>query len=417
VGSNPTNVYGSVYSGAAISTGCSLYAHVLTDSSGAVVDQGNVLVYPTGQPWTTGGGFCFFGFAWNAVVCADGYEISGSACPSPAGTTDFLGSARSSYPCPSWSVATSTLAAYTPPEPNADSNVLATINGTACDPNGTSGLYGQLKINSTVVGRMRQTGTWTPVKDSAGYYHFKPGCYGWLDASLVAAADPLAQHVLVFDPGFYYFSGYFVPADRSGSSGPQTAGGICLGTSTMRVVGTDVLLEFASSTGPASLSTSSCSSFPAAATTSSGFGEDPGGPLVENGKTYGALSAPCDPSVNQQCPLASGSAWCPKTDRACNATLVWAPPGPPATSLSAINGSFFARGSNESSWLYGGVFWPGAASGGSGCSWTSNSSSTIVGQLVCMSLTLEGGSFFSGTGITYARTATSAAVSQAALTE
>jgi hypothetical protein len=415
-GTTSTNIFGSVYVGGTIDTNCSMYVHVLRNGSGALIDQGDVLVFTSGQQWSRGGGSCALGEASGNATCGDGFEISGSACPAPTGITDYLGTSRLEYPCPSFSVPAPTFTPYTPPEPNADVNALATIGGTPCDPNGMASAYPPLKIGTTAVARMRPTGSYQPVKDLAGYYHFKPGCYGWLDVSLVPAADPLAQPVVIFDPGFYYFSGYFQSADKSGGSGPQTAGGLCLNNGT-RAVGKDVLFEFTSNLDPSSLSSSSCDDAPTS-TTSSGFGADPLVPIVDAGVTYGYLSAPCDPSTNLQCPLPSGSAWCPKTDRGCNATLIWAPAGPPTTpTLPAIDGSFYVKGPTETSWLYGGVFWPGAAAGSPGCSWTANGTAAIVGQIVCDSVLLQGGSSSTGSGITYARTATNTAAAQAALTE
>src|SRR5205807_5830124 len=155
--------------------------------------------------------------------------------------------------------------------------------------------------------------------------------------------------------GFYYFSGYFQPSDAHGKSGPQTAGGLCLNGT--QALGRDVLFEVTSSVGPSSLSSSSCDEVPTASSNAAS-GEDPSKPVTDLGTAYGYLAAPCDPALNPQCPLSGGSSWCPGTDRACNATLVWAPAGPPASTEPTIDGSYFDKGASEESWLYGTVFWP-----------------------------------------------------------
>ncbi len=389
---------GSIYSGGPIDGNCTIYSHAIPND-----DPGNILVYPANQQWNQGGGACVSGTATGNVVCADGYEISQSQCP-PAGSTDFFGSLRVDYPCPTWTVQAPSYAPYSSPDPNADARAQATIGGAACDPGGGAATYLPLLIGTTAVGRMKPglavvgglTVPNTPYKDGGGYYHFRPGCYGWLDVSLVRSGDSGAQATVVFDPGFYLFSGFHQSSDKKGSQGAQSAGGLCLNDGT-RAVGRDVLFEFTSALSPSSFSTSSCDDLPTSST---------------------GTSSPCDPSANPFCPLPSGSSWCPKTDRACNATLVWAPPGPPVTTLAAIVGTFFAQGPAEQSWLYGTIFWPGSAGPGqAGCQWTSNGGSSIVGSLICQSVLLQGGSSSTGSGITYARTDTNSAPSQAGLTE
>ncbi len=387
-GSYTTNVYGSIYSGALISN-CSIYAHASLDGS----DSGTIVVYPPNQQWSQGGGYCLPGRAISNVLCADSYEMSSNQCA--PGSTQFLAGSGS---CPSWSPSAPDLTQFAPPEPNTDASVLATIGGTACDPNGTASTYTPLKIKSNVIGRMaRQTGTNKPSVDSAGYYHFYPGCYGWLDVSLVQKADKSAGSVVVFEPGFYYFSGYYdASADGQGGQGPGTAGGLCLGGGT-QLVGRDVVFEFTSRSGAATgLSTSTCDLSPTSST-SSKLGADPLLPLSDAGTSYSYLSAPCDVSANPRCPLPSGyRSWCPTTDRACNALLVWAPPGPPVSSVPVINGTFYAKGASQ--WLYGTVYWPGA------CQWTANGTTTLVGQLVCASAALQGGASTPGyNGILYSR--------------
>ena len=415
-GSLPISVRGSVYVGGSIGSGCSLYAHQIPDA-----DPGNILVQAPGQQWSAGG-TCSGGLPSGKVICADGYEVSQDVCPAPRGT-DFLGTSTVDYPCPSWSVPTSNFARYISPDPNADTHVLATIGGSPCSPDAGATTYTPLLVNGTMVGRLQPgfavvngiTYTNTPYRDVNGYYHMRPGCYGWLDLSLVLAADPTAKPAVIFDPGFYYFSGYFQSSDGKAKSGPQTAGGLCLNGT--QALGRDVLFEITSSVGPSSLSSSSCDEVPTASS-DAGFGEDPSTPITDLGTAYGYLAAPCDPALNPQCPLSGGSSWCPGTDRACNATLVWAPAGPPASTEPTIDGSYFDKGPSEESWLYGTVFWPGGPRDGSaGCTWAANASATIVGALICESVSLQGGATSAGVGITYARTDSNSAPTEAGLVE
>lgn len=412
-GTAPIDVKGSVYSGAAIDTNCSVYVHALPGD-----DQGDLLVYTAGQQWSRGGGSCGGGTANGNVICGDGYEISQSQCPSSPAVTDYLGTDRNDYPCPSWTVPAPNLGAFSPPEPNADIHTVATIGGTPCNPSGTDTYYTPLVVGGATVGRMHAgnavinglTVPNAPVLDASGYYHFRPGCYGWLDVSSVPTTKPI-----VFDPGFYYFGGYYKAGDGKGKTGPGSAGGLCM-SSGGQAVGKDVLFEFTSSLNASSFSTSSCDAAPTSST-SGGFGANPSNPITDGATSYGYLSAPCDSSKNPQCPLPGGtSSWCPSTDRACNALLIWAPPGPPTTTLAAINGTFYAKGPSEASWLYGTVYWPGSG-GSSGCSWSANASSSITGSLICQSVNLQGGSVSAGSSITYARSDNNEGPSQSGLVE
>jgi hypothetical protein len=416
-GNSPINVDGSIYSGGPIDTNCSLYAHAITG-----VDQGNISVFPSGQQWRQGGGgFCIAGTVSGNVICADGFEISASQCPTP-GTTDFLGTSTQNYPCPNLTVPAPSIGTYLPPEPNADSAALATIGGTPCDPNGQASTYPLLYVNgsTTPIGRLRPgqavvsgvTVSNAPYKDAAGYYHVRPGCYGWLDVSQVQKADPLAMPALVFDPGFYYFSGYF----QSSDSGAGSAGGLCLGSSS-QALGADVEFEFTSSIDPSSFSSAGCDAVPKSSNSATSFGADPRFPVIDGANSYGYLSAPCDPSVSSSCPLSGGSGWCARTDRACSGILIWAPTGPPATSLPTIDGTFFVKGPSALAFLYGGIFWPGASGGNPGCQWTANGTSIITGSLVCLTLQQQGGAISQGAGIFYAQTGAAGSSGKVGLTE
>lgn len=407
-GNSTIDIKGSVYIGGSIDANCSIYTHAISG-----VDQGNVSVYASGQQWNKGSGSCFAGQVSGNAVCADGYEISASQCPSP-GVTDFLGTGTQGYPCPATAVPAPTVGTYLPPEPNADSAALATVGGTACDPNGGASTYPLLYVNGSTkpIGRLRPgqavvngvSVSNAPYKDANGYYHLRPGCYGWLDVSQVQAADPSANAAVIFDPGFYYFSGYYQGAD------PVPGGGLCIDGAN-QALGQDVELEFGSSVGSASFSSSTCAASPTSANAASSFGADPSLPVVDGTSSYGYLSAPCDPSVATDCPLTSGSSWCAKTDPACSGILIWAPSGPPSTTLPAINGTFFVKGRSATGWLYGAIFWP------AGCQWTANGTSVITGSLACLSLQQQGGAISSGVGVFYAQTGAGATSGRVGLTE
>jgi hypothetical protein len=250
-----------------------------------------------------------------------------------------------------------------------------------------------------------------PYRDAWGYYHLRPGCYGWLDVSQITQEDSTAARALVMDPGFYDFSGYFQLSDGD----PAGAGGVCVGSG-FQLLGKDVVMEFTSNVDPSSLSTSNCA--PAPSSTSSGsIGANPSAPVFDGFTSYGLLSAPCDRSVTPACPLPSGSSWCAKTDPACAGVVVWAPSGPPYTSLPAINGTYFVKGSSALAYLYGAMFWPGSTPGQPGCQWTANGTSQIVGALVCLSLQQQGGTVSQSDGIFYAQQNASGTGGKAGLTE
>jgi hypothetical protein len=414
-GNSPIHIDGSIYSGALIDSNCSLYAHAIPG-----VDAGNIQVYPPAQKWTKGGGFCNLGVVVGNAICADGYEISASQCPAPD-VTDFLVASTQNYPCPSLTVPAPSIGQYLPPEPNADSAALATVGGTACDPNGQASTYSLLYIKSPTIpiGRLRAgqavvngvSVSNAPYRDAAGYYHVRPGCYGWLNVSQVQKADPGARSALIFDPGLYYFNGYHQGTDP----GVGSAGGLCL--SGAQALGSDVEFEFTSSAGSSSFSTSGCDAAPSSSTAASSFGADPASPVIDGGKSYGFLSAPCDPGLSATCPLSAGSSWCVKTDRACSGILIWAPSGPPATTLAAINGTFYVKGTSATGWLYGVIFWPGASGSNPGCQWAANGTSQITGALACLTLQQQGGSISQGVGIFFAQTGAGSVAGKVGLTE
>jgi Flp pilus assembly protein TadG len=188
---------------------------------------------------------------------------------------------------------------------------------------------------------------------TSGVLHFHPGCYSTLDISSYSTGTPL------FDPGFYYFNGV----------GTAKGGGLCLG-STARLLGTDVSLEFVNQT---SMSSTNCQTTPTGScgvSSNCGFGAD--------------STSPFSP------PPATGSAWCGATCPLAG-VLVW----------SSSTGSFFVKGGGEKSWFAGTIFWPSA------CSWDANGGSSLQGQLVCDTASLQSGSGTTGAVVSYSDIGTS----------
>ena len=198
---------------------------------------------------------------------------------------------------------------------------------------------------------------------SGGVTTYAPGCYSSLDLS--SASNP------VFSPGFYYFNGV--------GSGVN---GLSLGKGT-RLLGSDVSLEFVNT---ASISTGGKCSVGQPC----GFGADPAHPVTLGGKTYGSFSAP--PS--------SGSAWCSSVCPLAG-MLIW----------SSSTGSFNLEGPGESSWFSGSIYWP------SDCTWDANGTSSLLGQIVCNTIDLQGGSGSSGTSVTYSDLTTSTGRGETTLIE
>jgi hypothetical protein len=182
------NVAGSVNAQNLITRGgtCAVYAHQRFDAaSGTYSDLGNVSVYADGQTWTAPGTcVALANSGSSSAICADGYELSGHATPACAGaTTSFLsvaGAAVNPNPCAAGVAPqpVSPVANARPPDPNTDPSAVATLPGGAACAAGT--VYPNLVVAGTTVGTA-EVGTTAPAKDAAGYYHFKPSCYGYLD--------------------------------------------------------------------------------------------------------------------------------------------------------------------------------------------------------------------------------------------
>jgi Putative Flp pilus-assembly TadE/G-like len=266
--------------------------------------------------------------------------------------------------------------------------------------------------------------------DANGLYHFHAGCYGWLDISRVHAfytppggSSPIPGAVL--DPGFFFFNG----ASESGDPVSSGAGGLCLnggtpGTAPGKLFGTDVTLEFVNGT---SFSTADCSPLPTNGTSVPGFGS-----------SSQPFSAP-----------GSASSWCPyiaptssnpnPREPGCQGLLVWAPPyqyQPPAggQALCQNQGTFYVKGTTSEDVLGGTIYWPGqpqqstynpctppptssSAMNSPGCQYTANSTSQIVGQLICYSINVQGGAGGASLGITMEGNDNNTAPSEAGLIE
>jgi hypothetical protein len=180
------NAVGDVVASNAItlSGGCALYAHQ-NPTSGAYSDFGNVTVYTDGQSWTGVGGSCSAGANSGSTnaICADGSELSGHVAMTCGGATQFLSAANSAVnanPCAAGVGAQPVppLSSMLPPDPNADPAAIATLQGTG----GSACLAGGAYPNIVAGGITWGTGQApAPTKDAAGFWHFKPSCYGYLD--------------------------------------------------------------------------------------------------------------------------------------------------------------------------------------------------------------------------------------------
>lgn len=188
------NVAGSIVAQNLITRGgtCAFYAHQrFNAASGTYSDLGNVRVYTDGQTWTAPGTCAaLLNTGSSSAICADGSELSGHNAPACGpGTTSFLSAgdaAVNANPCaagvarpPAAPVSTSL-----PPDPNTDTKVTATLPGGAACVAGIT--YPPFVVAGVTVGRAQAT-TPVPLKDAAGFYHFKPSCYGNLDLTTFRA--------------------------------------------------------------------------------------------------------------------------------------------------------------------------------------------------------------------------------------
>jgi Putative Flp pilus-assembly TadE/G-like len=434
-GSSVNFIRGSVYSGTTIDTSCGWYVEEVKNGS-TFIDYGDILAYDTQPGWERGGGQCLGTGPVGNAICADGYEISGhptATCATnyPAGT-EYVDTGQLvpiggvvpnpkpcpgiSVPAPSWSLT---------PDPNSGPSAL-NQNGAPCPVGGASisdTSYPQVNVPGgrgpvarASNGNVTPRAVPAPTLGPDGLYHFHPGCYAWIDVANVPGGTA------VLDPGFYHFNGFYVPSGKNADPSAVAAGGIALATSNSRILGRGVTLEFANPAGGAS-SFSGSQIEPAQGNPSACgggqscyMGADPAAPVA--GYTY--FSAPCssnDPSLDSRCPTSTVPSWClqvgtsssgsPVYDLSCYDVLVWAPPppGPPAP----IGGSLWFKGQGSYEWAYGIIQWPG------NCGWSANGSSVLIGELICDTVSIQGGTFASGPAVQYGSTAKNVRPNEASL--
>ncbi|HET7466035.1 MAG TPA: pilus assembly protein TadG-related protein [Candidatus Dormibacteraeota bacterium] len=192
------NAVGDILASNAItlSGGCALYAHQ-NPASGAYSELGNVRVYAGGQSWLNGGGSCIAGANSGSsnAICADGYELSGHSGTACGGTTEYLSAANAainSNPCAGGVGAQPVppLSALLPPDPNADPAAIATLQGTGGSACSAGGAYPNIVAGGITWGTGLAP---APTKDAAGFWHFKPSCYGYLTLGSVAGGIAIKQ--------------------------------------------------------------------------------------------------------------------------------------------------------------------------------------------------------------------------------
>ena len=185
------NALGDVVASNAItlSGGCALYAHQ-NPTSGAYSDFGNVTVHTDGQSWTGIGGSCSAGANSGSTnaICADGSELSGHVATTCGGATQFLSAANSAVnanPCAAGvgPEPVPPLSSMLPPDPNADPAAIATLQGTGGSACAAAGAYPAIVAGGITWGTGQAP---APTKDAAGFWHFKPSCYGYLTLGNVA---------------------------------------------------------------------------------------------------------------------------------------------------------------------------------------------------------------------------------------
>jgi hypothetical protein len=195
------NVAGSVVTqNLIVRTGtCALYAHVRFDAvSGTYSDLGNVSVYTDSQVWTAPG-TCVAGSnsGSSSAICADGNELSGHiATTCGAAATSYLSAGDKTInpnPCAVGTAPQPVAALVTtlPPEPNLDPSATATLlpAGSVCVP-APIPAYSNIVVGGATVA----TGLGSaPIQDGSGFYHFKPGCYGFINPSLLGGGGAVSN--------------------------------------------------------------------------------------------------------------------------------------------------------------------------------------------------------------------------------
>lgn len=226
--SGQVNVAGSVraQNAIALSGTCALYAHARFDaSSGTYSDLGNVSVYADAQTWVGAGGTCAAGLNTGSTkaVCADGYELNGHTATLCAGASDFLSAGDAAVnpnPCAAGTAPQPVAPVSTalPPEPNADPAAIATLQGTGGSACSSSGVYPNITAGGSTVGTGLAP---APVKDSAGFYHFKPSCYGYIDLASLSSggASSISRRQVGPESSFakHFLVGTLPAASQAGS--------------------------------------------------------------------------------------------------------------------------------------------------------------------------------------------------------
>ncbi len=171
---------------------CAVYAHARFDAvSSTYSDLGDVSVYTDGQTWTAPG-TCVAGSntGSRSAICSDGFELSGHTAPgcAAAATSYLLAGDKTINPNPcaagTGPQPVSPLSTSLPPEPNTDASAIATLQGTGGAACSSGAAYPNIVVAGTTVG----TGLGpVPIKDASGFYHFKPSCYGYLNANALSA--------------------------------------------------------------------------------------------------------------------------------------------------------------------------------------------------------------------------------------
>jgi hypothetical protein len=264
------NVDGTVMAQSTItlSGSCAVYAHTRYDSpSGTYSDLGNVSDYTDAQTWVGALGSCAAGAKSGSrnAICADGYELSGhitTTCGT-SGTSALLSvgdAAINANPC-SVGTAPQPVAPRSttlPPEPNTDAAAIRTLPGsTACSP---AASYPNLVVGGRIVGTA-EIGTPAPTKDANGFYHFKPSCYGYLNAGPLAGGisnvqvgpETAATHFIVIPISVSTRAGDLLVANLSAQDGVNSitgpAGWIQAATSTQSGEGRDDIWYYPNNPG------------------------------------------------------------------------------------------------------------------------------------------------------------------------
>lgn len=133
-----------------------------------------------------------------------------------------------------------------------------------------------------------------------------------------------------------------------------------------------------------------------------------------------SASAPTGNTTYSSWCSASYSGWTSTDSAICADRIIWAPSS--AWSGGQIGGTFYVKGTNENSAIEGNIYWPGPSgslpsANAAGCNYDANGVGGLLGQVICDSVFVQGGSSAGSATIGYSTGARYSGTPELALVE